>query len=160
VTVIDGRIHVVPSYARVRLWDDSVQGLMGSADALPLLTPTWEKRYLPLNTANERFVREPLPLGALYFLREREPSDLAPRIENLSSLEAFPELLAHMLTNRAVRGEAAEVDFRFCANLLHHVPAFSLTAHADPARLPELCSLVAAHAATLHDATNRTPGSN
>ena len=147
-------MRVLPSYPRVRLWDDAVTGLLGSAEALPLLTPTWDKRYLPLNSAHGEFAEDPLPIAAMYLLRDREAEMSAPRIEPLSRLAAFPEVLGHLLTNRAIPGEPPEIDFRFSSMLVERVPTFSLTANADPARLPDLCRLVARHVADLVNATS------
>jgi hypothetical protein len=142
-------LDVVPSYPRVRLWDDSVRGLLGGSEVLPLLTPNWEKRYLPLGTGRADFTQRPLPLRAIFLLREREDSDRAPRIEELPPLAAFPEIMANLLTNRAIPDESAEVDFRFSSRLVERVPVFTLTPHADPARLGELCRLVADRVAGL-----------
>lgn len=142
-------MEVVPSYPRVRLWDDSVRGLLGRSESLPLLTPTWDKRYLPLGAGSGEFTRRSLPLRALFLLREREDSGDAPRIERIPPLAAFPEIMANLLTNRAIPGESAEVDFRFSSRLVEAVPVFALTAHADPTRLGELCRRVADHVAAL-----------
>jgi hypothetical protein len=133
----------------VRLWDDSVRGLLGRSEVLPLLTPTWDKRYLPLGTEGAGFSQRPLPLRALFLLREREDSDAAPRIEAVPPLAAFPEIMGNLLTPRDIPDESAEVDFRFSSRLVARVPAFTLTAHADPARLGELCRLVADRVAGL-----------
>jgi hypothetical protein len=143
------RLEVVPSYPRVRLWDDSVRGLLGRSEALPLLTPSWEKRYLPLGTEEAGFSQEPLPLRAIFLLREREDSGRAPRIEEVPPLAAFPEIIGNLLANRNIPDESAEVDFRFSSRLVERVPVFALTAHADPARLGELCRLVADRVAGL-----------
>src|ERR1700687_479146 len=59
---------VQPSPARLRLWPASVAHLYGSPDALPRLTPSWEKRYLDLRTGHQRFQSTPLPLAAIYVL--------------------------------------------------------------------------------------------
>ena len=142
-------LDVVPSYPRVRLWDDSVRGLLGRSEALPLLTPTWEKRYLPLGTEESGFSQRPLPRRAIFLLREREDSDRAPRIEEMTPLAAFPEIMGNLLTHRELPDESAEVDFRFSSRLVGRVPVFALTAHADPARLGELCRRVADRVAGL-----------
>ena len=57
---------VEPGYPRICLWPDSVKELLGSPDALPLLTPNWDKRYLPLDGVRATFQSEPKPLGAIY----------------------------------------------------------------------------------------------
>jgi hypothetical protein len=146
VAVIAARgdaLEVVPSYPRVRLWDDSVAGLLGASEVLPLLTPTWEKRYLPLGTSDAAFSARPLPLRAIFLLREREDTDQAPRIEPVPPLAAFPAIIGNLLAGQAFTDESAEVAFRFSTRLVQRVPVFALTAHADPAGLGALCRLVA-----------------
>ena len=51
-----GQFEIIPGYPRVCLWPDSVEMLLGSQSALPLLTSTWEKRYLPLDGGRAKFV--------------------------------------------------------------------------------------------------------
>ena len=71
VAVLDyrgDRFLVPPGYPRNNLWPDSVRALFGSEDALPKITATWGKRYLPLDQNGHRFQESPLPLGAIYML--------------------------------------------------------------------------------------------
>ena len=49
----------------------SVATLYGSTDALPALTPTWEKCCLDLTRADYQFQEQPTPLAAVYALGER-----------------------------------------------------------------------------------------
>ena len=58
---------VQPGYPRVNLWPDSVRALFGSEEALPQITPTWDKRYMALGENGLGFVANPLPLGASTF---------------------------------------------------------------------------------------------
>ena len=93
--------------------------------------------------------------------RQREDSDRAPRIEAISPLAAFPEIMGNLLTHRDIPDESAEVDFRFSSRLAGRVPVFALTAHADPARLAELCRLVAGRVAGLpHPSGASTPAAH
>jgi len=144
-------LEVVPSYPRVRLWGEAVRGLLGRSEALPLLTPTWDKRYLPLGTGQAGFSARPLPVRALFLLRGREDAAAAPRIEPVPPLAAFPAILANVLASQGVPDDQAGDDFRFSSRLAERVPAFALTAHADPARLGALCRLVADRVAALPD---------
>ena len=50
-------------HGSVRLWPESVEALFGAADRLPLLAPSWGKRYLDLAAPGGRFQDRPLPLG-------------------------------------------------------------------------------------------------
>src|SRR5262249_22183040 len=72
---------VQPAYPRVRLWSESVNALFGTEDALPLLTPTWDKRYLDLQANISCFQEHPLPLAAIYLLDKRSSDPAAPFIE-------------------------------------------------------------------------------
>ncbi len=50
-----GQFYVQPGYPRVCLWPDAVEKLFGSQDALPNLTPTWEKKFLALDGERAKF---------------------------------------------------------------------------------------------------------
>ena len=67
----DDVFQVQPAYPQLRLWPESVALLYGAADALPRLTPTWDKRALDLTRNGCRFQQQPLPLAAIYVLAER-----------------------------------------------------------------------------------------
>ncbi|MDP9146712.1 MAG: serine/threonine protein kinase [Acidobacteriota bacterium] len=63
----DHEFQVLPAYPRINLWPDSVLMLFGAPDALPLITPAWDKRCLKVGeTAGTRFQEGSLPLGAIY----------------------------------------------------------------------------------------------
>ena len=80
---VSQEIVVVPGYPRVNLWPDSVEALLGSAGALPPITPTWGKRYLPLDQSQCRFESRHLPLRAIYLLEERDPNRSVPAVAQL-----------------------------------------------------------------------------
>ena len=67
----DGEFYAVPGYPRVCLWPESVSMLLGRDDALPQLTPVWEKRYLELDGQSAKFSQTKLPLGILYLFSPR-----------------------------------------------------------------------------------------
>lgn len=70
--LLDGVPHARSSYPRLRLWEDSVTQLAGKPDALPLLTPNWNKRYLPLD--DEAFASGTFRLALLVFLDQEATS--------------------------------------------------------------------------------------
>ncbi len=69
-----GRFFVEPGYATLRLWPDSVEALCGSRQALPLITPNWEKRFLDLRTGPFRFADRAVPISTIYVLADRRDS--------------------------------------------------------------------------------------
>ena len=64
-----GELMVQPAYPCIRLWPASVAALFGAPDALPLLTPNWDKRYLDLagDDGRYQFQSDASPLRAIYF---------------------------------------------------------------------------------------------
>jgi hypothetical protein len=56
-----GRVLVQPAYPQLRLWPSSVAALYGSPDALPTLTPMWEKCRLDFTGAGYHFEEQPVP---------------------------------------------------------------------------------------------------
>lgn len=89
----DGALHVQPAYPQLRLWPDSVAMLYGVPDALPRLTPNWDKRALMLSQPGAFHPRS-LPLRAVYVLGK--PSDQSGMaIEDVSGAERLFVLLAN-----------------------------------------------------------------
>ena len=140
-----GRLGVHPSYPRVRLWNDSVERLFGSAGALPLLTPTWDKRYLDVHERG-LFEDRPLPLSAVFVLDERVASEEAPRVQTLSRREAFAAVLAHLHTVWMLPASPQDAVFRLATRIAREIPVARVVPHSDPARLPGLCDLIVSQA--------------
>jgi len=85
----DGRYYIAPGYAGLRLWGDSAETLYGDLASLPRLVenssfwPTWDKRFLDLESDESRFMRSPTALGAIYLLTRsgdppRPPETISP----------------------------------------------------------------------------------
>jgi hypothetical protein len=131
-------LQVQPAYPRLRLWPDSVAHLYGSADALPRLTPTWDKRALDLTQNGGRFQQQSLPLAAIYVLAGRS-ADPEPRIESLRGREKLLTLLANTsvgyLLDASMRGQ----EFESLGRLVSSVPVRRVVSPADPAGVSRLC---------------------
>jgi hypothetical protein len=138
----DGRFEIIPGYPRVCLWPDSVEMLLGSKDALPLLTPVWDKRYLPLDGMRAQFVDENLPLGMIYLLGARTDSESAPRVEELRPKEALLELVQNTYMNWLPDPGQRAQEFDVLARLLEMVPVRRIIPHTDPRKIDQLCDLL------------------
>jgi hypothetical protein len=136
----DSRFQVEHGYTWICLWPDAVLNLFGRSDALPPLTSTWEKRYLPLGSGSFEPVRR--PLSAIYLLSPRTKEPSAPRVEGISAREAVLELVQNTYMNWLLdrRQRAAELDF--LSRLASNVSVRRLIPHADPARIDQLCDLI------------------
>jgi hypothetical protein len=141
--------YAVPGYPRICLWPDSVTSLLGSAQALPLLTPAWEKRFLPLDGTRARFSSEELPLGAIYMFAHRSGEASAPSIRPMSLREALLDLVQNTYMNWLLDRRQRAAEFEFLAQLVERVPVRRIIPHSDPHRISDLCRLVVCDAESL-----------
>jgi hypothetical protein len=139
-------IRVVPGYPRICLWPDSVANLLGSAQALPQLTPVWEKRFLALDGNRASFSSQELPLGAIYLFAHRSADETAPTVQPMSPREALLDLVQNTYMNWLLDREQRAQEFDFLARLVQLVPIRRIIPHADPKRIPELCHLIVSDA--------------
>lgn len=133
---------VQPGYPCLRLWPKSVHALYGASDALPCLTPNWDKRYLDLTANGYQFHTQPLPLAAIYLLGERRPDPVAPCITAVASQAGFITLVANthgnLLVDKAMRAQ----EFQLLGRVVKHVPLRRVTPHADLAYLSRLSQAI------------------
>jgi hypothetical protein len=143
------RINVVPGYPRICLWPDSVANLLGTAQALPQLTPAWEKQYLALDGKRAKFSSEELPLGAIYILGARTEEENAPYVQPMSPREALLDLVRNTYMNWLLDREQRAEEFDFLANLVKHVPVRRIFPHVDPKKISDLCNLIVSDAQSI-----------
>ena len=134
---------VQPAYPRVRLWPNSVDALFGSVDALPLITPNWDKRFLDLNGPAYRFQHEPLPLAGIYILDVRNADPLVPRVEAVSLREGLMSLVANTYATNLLDKPMRAKEFQVLGRLVESVPMRRVTPSADFGRISKLCDLIA-----------------
>jgi hypothetical protein len=136
------RFLVLPAYPHLRLWPDSVDSLFGSVEALPRLTPTWDKRYLDLLGNGSSFQRERLPLGAIYFLGERSVEPRAPYVESLSPRDAVMTLVANTYVNYLLDRDMRAREFDMLSRVVQRIPIRRVRPHAETAALHRLCQVI------------------
>jgi hypothetical protein len=137
-----GEFRAMPGYPRVCLWPESVSMLLGRDDALPQLTPVWEKRYLELDGQPAKFVPTKLPLGVLYLFAPRSSEESAPRVEKLSSREALLELVQNTYMNWVLDREQRAKEFDTLCRLVQQVTVRRIVAHSKPEKIASLCDLI------------------
>ena len=135
---------VEPGYAQVGLWPDAVETLLGTSDALPRLTPSWEKCFLPLDGERARFEPEERPLGVIYLLAPRTASEDAPRVEQISPREALLGLVQNTYMNWILDRKQRAAEFDFLSTLVKRTSVRRIVPHSDPARIAALCDLIIA----------------
>lgn len=137
---------VQPGYPRVNLWPDSVRGLFGSENALPRITPTWGKRYVPLGKNSHHFASSPLPLGAIYILDRRDASMTAPIIEEVPRKEAFMALVANTYVNYLLDRGMRRTEFDVLSRVVSGIPIRRVQIPAEPSTILDLCEAIAVDA--------------
>ncbi len=142
----DGKFQVEPGYPRVCLWPDAVEKLFGAPDALPQLTPTWEKFFLPLDGRNAKFEEHRQDIGAVYVFSPRVDEADAPRIETMSFREALLSLVQNTYMNWLLNREQRAAEFDALGKLVMQVPIRRIVPHLDLGRIGALCDLIVADA--------------
>jgi hypothetical protein len=144
----EGRFWVEPGCPVIRLWEPAVEALFGAPDAMPLLTPNWEKRFQPLSAESGTFMSEPRPLRAIYAIGERQ-GERRTTIAVLPQPEALIELVRNTYANRLLDQEMRAQEFGPLATLVEQVGVRALQFADDTACLPGVCSTIVADAAAL-----------
>lgn len=139
----DGQWLVQPGYPRVNLWPDSVRALFGSEDFLPRITPTWDKRYLPLGQNGRHFGSEPLPLSAIYILDSRDLTLTAPVIESVSAKEALITLVANTYVNYLLDQNMRRTEFDVLSRIISGTPVRRVRPRDEPSAIVGLCEALA-----------------
>jgi len=132
-----------PAYPRVRLWPESVKGLFGSEDALPCLTPNWDKRFLDLSGIRYRFQHEPLPLAAIYFLAPIECERSEFRMETVQMQDAMMSLIVNTYANYLLDKSMRAKEFESLGRLVRTVQFRRIVSDMDFMKLPQICESIA-----------------
>jgi hypothetical protein len=136
------RFSVRAAYPRIRLWPHSVDSLFGHSEALPRITPGWDKRFLSLDGARYRFQAADLPLRGIYLLGDRDTNPGAPAIRPMEGHEALLHLVGNTYTTYLLdRGMRAR-EFEVLARLARHVAVRRATPSARFDRIHELCAAI------------------
>ncbi|HXH40697.1 MAG TPA: hypothetical protein VNN08_18845, partial [Thermoanaerobaculia bacterium] len=128
----DGRVFAIPAYAGIRLWPEAVELLMESRDALPIISPTWDKRILEVDAS--QFASAPRQLSAVVFLDDRDASR--------TPAEGAMRLVANSYRTEMLDAEMRRREFDVFSHLAATTPMRSIraTRDRDPDILASLCT--------------------
>jgi hypothetical protein len=135
----EDKFLVLPGYPRTCLWPASAAALFGDADALPRITPSWDKRHLDLTSAGGGFRSEPVPLDVIYILSDRSSGDAPVTITELEPGQAAVTLTGHTYGNRLLSAEMRASEFAALDRLVRTVPVRRVSPPESLDRLTELC---------------------
>jgi hypothetical protein len=137
-----GRFMVQPAHPRIWLCPDIVETLFGSFDALPLLAPSWEKRYLDLNVEGPGLPLEPKPLAAIYILSERANEPERPLVTEAAPQNILLQLLCNTYMNHLLDPPMRSQEFEALSRLQRSVPVRLVHPHEDVSRISQLCQTI------------------
>lgn len=122
--LVDGEHSLLTQagYPRVNLWPDAVRLLFGSEDALPRVTPTWDKCFLALDQPGYHFRERPLPLAAIYILGKREASRTRTTFKGLVGWPALQSLMANTYVNYLLDAQMQQREFEILCRLVECIP--------------------------------------
>jgi len=130
---------VIPGPPRLLLLPASVEALWSAPDDLPLVTPNWDKRYLDLTRSGFHYGRQPLSLGAIYFLGDRKPKIRGPIIRSLTGSEGLIRLVSNTYANKLLDPAMRAREFELLGRIARHVPLRQVHAPDDLSKLERLC---------------------
>ena len=142
-----GRFMVRPAHPRIWLCPDMVEALFGSNDALPLLAPSWDKRYLDLNRVGPGLPLESKPLAAIYLLSERASDPDRPRVTKGAPRDILLKLVSNTYVNHLLDSEMRSKEFQTLSRIQRSVPVRIVHPHEDASRISQLCDAICADVA-------------
>jgi hypothetical protein len=124
------------------MWPDSVRALFGATEALPALTPTYDKRYVDLQNG-DRFQPTPVPLEVIYVLSARGTDLETMRIETIRPQNALMSLVSNTYGNYLLDSAMRAVEFDLLSRVVEHVPVRQVTFAHDIEHLRDSCGRLA-----------------
>lgn len=137
----EGDFFVSPTYPHLCLWPESVEMLYGTANALPLFVPNWEKRRLSSENGGARFEDGALPLRAIYLLDEIR-DEPGPHVEAVTGQTGFLSLVANSFATNMLDSEMRANEFRTLSSLVAKVPLRRLFTSKGQLPPADLCQVV------------------
>jgi hypothetical protein len=136
-----GAFYAIPAHPYLGLWPESVELLYGPGRKVPEFAPIWGKGRLSLAENQIPFREEPLPLAAIFLLRERTDDPAAPRIEDLPARDSLMAMVANSYGTNLLDNEMRASEFEQLGRVIANVPTFGLRASRE-ARVDALCDLI------------------
>jgi hypothetical protein len=146
LTEVGENFLVPPGYPRVNLWPDSARALFGSEEALPRITPTWDKRYVALADNGFSFATKPLSLRAIYLLGAREADLVSPVVEEVAGGDALAGLVANTYVNYLLDRQMRSDEFELLSRVVARIPIRRVRPPAALSAVFDLCEAIATDA--------------
>lgn len=139
---IDDEFWVEAAYPGIRLWPDAANVMFGPDNALPRITPSWDKRYLDLSGEKYRFHSNRLPIGALYWLGESQRAGNTLSVSELRASELLMRLVTTSYPGYLLDSEMKSSEFGTLARLAKKTPGREVGIYADLDAVPSVCRAI------------------
>ena len=110
--------NAIPTYPAIRLWPRSVELLFGDRDALPRISPSWDKRMF----AVDDFAQEPTPIAAIYF-PEAGFGDTTSSLFDVTPHDSAITLIGHTYRAEILDTTMRRRDFDVLGKLADELPS-------------------------------------
>jgi len=129
-------------YPLIRLWDASACALLGESEALPRLTPNWEKRGLLLGEQDFTSARN-VRIACVFVLQPREKNAVRPGFTKMNGAGAVWKLVQNTYINYLSDRDTRAREFELLCGLAGQVPTVALTLPDDQRLLGSACAHIA-----------------
>jgi hypothetical protein len=140
-----GATYAQPGYPRMRLRQPSLPMLSKiNPDLPPLPKPEGENKRLhfALTSTGYQFQSDPLPMGTIYLLADRQADASAPCVERVSPLDGIMGLVANTYVTRFLDKSMRAHELQELSRLVNQVAVRKLYPHQEPSRLAMLCKVI------------------
>jgi hypothetical protein len=139
-----GVTYAHPGYPRMRLRQPSLSMLSDlNRDLPPLPKAEGEGRlHFELSSGGYQFQSDPLPIGALYLLAERNADPHAPRVGPVSPLDGIMGIVANTYVTRFLDASMRAKELQQLSQLVNQVTVRRLYPHLEGSRLAMLCKVI------------------
>ena len=140
----EGVTYAQSGYPRVRLRQASCRMLSDINPALPPLPKgeAQKRLHFDLTTDGYQFQPDPLPVGALYLLANRNEDPRAPQVKSLSPLDGLMGLVANTYVSRFLNSAMRAQELQELSQLVNRVGVRKVHPHQEPSRLAMLCKTI------------------
>jgi hypothetical protein len=123
------------SYDHLRLWPAAEEAMFG-AGALPRITPSWDKRALPLRAHGYVHAEDGATVGAVFVLEERDAPTSDVHIAPIAPRDALLLLVSHAAGSRLMTPALRGLELAPLGRFITSHPPHCVTLPNNMTRLP------------------------
>ena len=139
------RPWVLPTYAGLRLWDDTAPAVAAAAADAPTVAHFTDKKRISLREYELPFCANPVPLGRFYLLGNDLAAGSAIGIEAIAAREAMLELTRYSFHLDLSAGAVRRAEFAGLGQLAGSTPVYRLSYPRQLGEVPAVHAAILKH---------------